>query len=175
MKPGLKITFGLLSAGVVLLVSAPTHVSNLLVAEAEAVIGRPATPMSYAGVRRRTTRRTVYAATAVTATAASNAAYSQQQADYYNQQTAEAQQQTAEAQQQTAVAQQQAAQAQQQAAQAQQQQVGGLPVGATLPSLPSGCDSSTVNNMSYFSCGGDWYRPAMQGGNIVYEVVADPR
>ena len=174
MKPGLKNAFGLLAAGGVLLASAPTQVSNLFVAQAEAVIGRPATPASYAGVRRRTTRRTVYAATAVTATAASNAAHSQQQEDYYNQQTAEAQQQTAEAQQQTAVAQQQAAQAQQQAAQAQQQ-VGGLPVGATLPSLPSGCDSATVNNMSYFSCGGDWYRPAMQSGNIVYEVVADPR
>ena len=29
---------------------------------AEAIIGRPLTPMSYAGVARRTTRRTVYAA-----------------------------------------------------------------------------------------------------------------
>jgi hypothetical protein len=33
-----------------------------LVTEAEAVIGRPLTPMSYAGVARRTTARAVYAA-----------------------------------------------------------------------------------------------------------------
>src|SRR5512146_1977515 len=35
---------------------------------AHAVIGRPLTPASYAGVARRTTRRTVYAAGAVAAT-----------------------------------------------------------------------------------------------------------
>jgi hypothetical protein len=36
-------------------------------APANAVIGRPATPVSYAGVARRTTRRTVVATTAVVA------------------------------------------------------------------------------------------------------------
>lgn len=173
MKRRLKIVFGLLAAGAALLVSDPSHVSTLFVAQAEAVIGRPMTPVSYAGVARRTTRRTVYAASAASSAAASNAYYDQQQADYYNQQTAAAQQQTAVAQQQAAEAQQQAAVAQQQAAQAQQQ-VGGLPVGATLPSLPSGCDSTTVNSQSFFTCGGNWYRPAMQNGNIVYEVVEDP-
>jgi hypothetical protein len=39
---------------------------RLLVGEAHAVIGRPLTPLSYAGVARRTTRRAV-AATAVAA------------------------------------------------------------------------------------------------------------
>ena len=62
MKRKLKIAFGLLAAGTVLLVSDPNQVSNLFVAQAEAVIGRPMTPVSYAGVARRTTRRTVYAA-----------------------------------------------------------------------------------------------------------------
>ena len=33
--------------------------SSSLVTQAEARVGRPATPMSYAGVARRTTRRTV--------------------------------------------------------------------------------------------------------------------
>ena len=33
-----------------------------LITEAEAIIGRPLTPMSYAGVARRTTARAVYAA-----------------------------------------------------------------------------------------------------------------
>nr|WP_085938754.1 hypothetical protein [Beijerinckia indica] len=38
----------------------PSHSSNgSLVSSAEAVIGRPLTPMSYAGVARRTTRRAV--------------------------------------------------------------------------------------------------------------------
>ena len=36
-----------------------------LVTQAEARIGRPLTPMSYAGVARRTTRRAVYGAAAV--------------------------------------------------------------------------------------------------------------
>jgi len=39
-----------------------------LVGTAEAVRGRPATPMSYAGVARRTTRRAVAAGAAVAAT-----------------------------------------------------------------------------------------------------------
>jgi hypothetical protein len=36
--------------------------------EADAVVGRPLTPMSYAGVARRTTRRTVVAGAAVAST-----------------------------------------------------------------------------------------------------------
>ena len=44
-----------------------------LVKNAEAIIGRPLTPMSYAGVARRTTRRVVYADTAVAASTAAAA------------------------------------------------------------------------------------------------------
>ena len=40
---------------------------------AQAVIGRPLTPMSYAGVARRTTRRTAYAGAAYAGAAAANA------------------------------------------------------------------------------------------------------
>ena len=40
---------------------------------ARAVIGRPLTPMSYAGVARRTTRRTAYAGAAYAGAAAANA------------------------------------------------------------------------------------------------------
>lgn len=43
--------------------------SQLSVASAEARIGRPGTPMSYAGVARRTTRRAVYGTAAVGAAA----------------------------------------------------------------------------------------------------------
>ncbi len=44
--------------------------SNSLVSQAEARVGRPATPMSYAGVARRTTRRAVVGGAAVGAAAA---------------------------------------------------------------------------------------------------------
>jgi hypothetical protein len=43
---------------------------KVLVGQAHAIIGRPLTPMSYAGVARRTTRRTVAAGVAVGAAAA---------------------------------------------------------------------------------------------------------
>jgi hypothetical protein len=45
-----------------------------LVTQAQAIIGRPLTPMSYAGVARRTTRREVYGAAAVGGAAAGAAA-----------------------------------------------------------------------------------------------------
>ena len=51
----------------------PIHLGGGLVSEAEARIGRPATPMSYAGVARRTTRRTVRRSVAVGAAAATTA------------------------------------------------------------------------------------------------------
>jgi hypothetical protein len=48
------------------------------VGEAYAIIGRPATPVSYAGVARRTTRRVVYASAAsADAAASANAAATQ--------------------------------------------------------------------------------------------------
>ena len=158
-----------------------TSLPGFFVAPAEAVIGRPLTPASMAGVARRTTRRTVYGTAAVTgaAVASSNAAawnsaaYQQQAAwdsAAYQQQAAQAQMDAAQAQQQAAEAQQQAALATQQAAQAQQ----ALPLGSVLPSLPSGCQSASVGGQSYFTCGGNWYRPVMQNGNIAYSVVANP-
>jgi hypothetical protein len=44
-----------------------TFVLELLPGEAHAIIGRPLTPFSYAGVARRTTRRAVVAGAAVSA------------------------------------------------------------------------------------------------------------
>jgi len=43
--------------------------SGSLVSQANAVIGRPLTPLSYAGVARRTTRRAIYGTAAVGAAA----------------------------------------------------------------------------------------------------------
>jgi hypothetical protein len=47
--------------------------SGAMLSHAEARIGRPLTPMSYAGVARRTTRRAVYGTAAVGAAAAAGA------------------------------------------------------------------------------------------------------
>jgi hypothetical protein len=169
---------GFLILGILLLVIEPGNLPDTFFAEAKAVVGRPITPISYAGVARRTTRRTVYAASTVyhappVYVAPTTTTVVVQDNGYEQQQAAQAQQQAALAQQQAAEAERRAAEAEQKAAQSQQQAV--LPVGATLPSLPSGCASTMVNDQSFFSCGGNWFRPAMQNGNIVYAVVADPR
>lgn len=192
MTHRLRKVFGLFVFGVILMVVEPTNLPDSFFAEADARVGRPLTPVSVAGVARRTTRHTVYATAAyaapvVYAAPTTTTVVVVDDNDYEDQQMAQAQQQAAQAQQQAAQAQQQAAQAEQDAARAQQeaaraqqeaanaQQKSVLPVGATLPSLPAGCASTTVENQSYFSCGANWFRPAMQNGNIVYAVVADPR
>ena len=122
-----------------------------LVRTAEAVVGVPVSPVSVAGVARRTAVRT---------TAAASSASSQQAA-------ATSQQQAQVAQQQAQVAQQQAQVAQQQAAASK------LPVGTTVSALPQGCSSAQISGTSYFNCGGTYYKPSYQSNNVVY-VVAQP-
>ncbi|MDZ7652633.1 MAG: hypothetical protein U5L03_08850 [Burkholderiaceae bacterium] len=124
-----------------------------LIREAHAIVGAPMTPVSVAGVARRTTVR------AVSATAATSAA-SQQQA-------ATAQQQQATAQQQAATAQQQATTAQQQAA-AAARPPGAPAVGSVVNALPAGCKPETKSGVEYQNCGGVYYRSAFQGNNLVY-------
>lgn len=126
-----------------------------LIREAQAIVGAPATPVSVAGVARRTTRRVVVAeSTAVAATT--------------QQQAATAQQQQATAQQQAATAQQQAATAQQQAAAARP--AGAPAVGTVVNALPAGCKPEARNGVEYQNCGGVYYRAAFQGNNLVYVV-----
>jgi hypothetical protein len=126
------------------------------VREAHALVGAPATPLSVAGVARRTTVRTASAA------AANTSATSQQQA-------ATAQQQAATAQQQAATAQQQAATAQQQQA-AAARPAGAPAVGTVVNALPAGCVPETKSGVEYQKCGGIYYRSAFQGTNLVYVV-----
>jgi hypothetical protein len=127
-----------------------------LMREAHAIVGAPLTPVSVAGVARRTTRRSVaVGSTAAVAT------------------TATASQQTATAQQQEAVAQQQAATAQQQAAVAQQpaaapRPAGAPAIGAVVNALPAGCVPETKDGVEYQKCDGVSYRPAFQGNNLIY-------
>jgi len=150
LKMKLNTALATFAVAVVLLISDPTQLPESFFTQAEAIIGRPLTPFSFAGVGRRMARRSIYAAGAMDAAVATDAAVTS--AAYS----------TADAN---------AANTNQQAADAEQTI---LPIGSTLPSLPSGCDSSTVDGKSYFTCGGNWYRPAMQNGNIVYSVVANP-
>jgi hypothetical protein len=129
-----------------------TAPGSSLLREARAVVGLPATPLSVAGVARRTTRRVVAVETAAVATTAAAAT-------------------SATAQQQAAVAQQQAATAQQQAA--AQRPAGAPAIGSIVTSLPPGCTQVTTNGVAYQDCGGVFYRAAFQGGNLIY-VVAQP-
>lgn len=126
-----------------------------LLQEAHAVVGAPMTPVSVAGVARRTTRRAVVATSTTQAAAADTAAVQQQQA--------------ATAQQQAATAQQQAATAQQQSA-AASRPPGAPAAGAVVTALPAGCKPVTQNGVEYQNCGGVYYRAAFQGNNLVYVV-----
>jgi uncharacterized iron-regulated membrane protein len=134
-----------------------------LVRDAHAIIGRPLSPISVAGVARRTTYRAV--AYGSTATAAATSATAQQQA-------ATAQQQSATAQQQAAAAQQPAAAGQKPPAQAAAP-AGTPAVGSIVKTLPAGCVQEAKGGVEYQRCGNVYYRAAFQGNSLVY-VVQQP-
>ena len=141
-----------------------------LLPEAHAIVGAPVTPVSVAGVARRTTRRTV--AVASTTAASQSAA----QATTAQQQSATAQQQSATAQQQSATAQQQAAVAAQPPASAPATPAASgqaLPLGTVVPALPAGCTQVVQGGVQYSKCGANYYRAVFQGNNLVY-VTAQP-
>lgn len=153
MKTISKSTFGLMTLGIMLLVSGPSNIPQVFVSDAEARVGRPLTPVSVAGATRRHARRSVYGAAVVTTAAVATTAVVLSQPS-----TVVIEQPVTVVEQPVTVV----------------QQSSPLPIGSTVPSLPTGCDSKTVNNTSYFSCAGNWYKPAMQGGNVVYLVIASP-
>jgi hypothetical protein len=67
----MRLAIALLAGGAVLLWSGDGSLpSGSFISQAEARVGRPATPMSYAGVARRTTRRGVAYGAAAGAAAA---------------------------------------------------------------------------------------------------------
>ena len=115
---------------------------------AEAIVGMPRTPVSVAGVARRSMYRGAAVATtaAVTSAAAANAA----------------------------AANAAAANAAAAAAVAQRAPAPGaaVPVGTIVPNLPSGCSSIAIGGVNYFNCAGVYYRAGFQGNNIVYIVSA---
>jgi biotin carboxyl carrier protein len=126
-----------------------------LIRDAHAIVGAPATPVSVAGVARRTTVRAASASAATSAT-------SQQQAQTAQQQAATAKQQEETAKQQAATAQQQAA--------AAARPPGAPAVGTVVNALPAGCKPEVKNGVELQNCGGVLYRSAFQGNNLVYVV-----
>jgi hypothetical protein len=123
-----------------------------LIRDAHAIVGAPATPVSVAGVARRTTVR---AASATAATSQQQQATAQQQAETAKQQEATAKQQEATAQQQAAAA---------------ARPPGAPAVGTVVNALPAGCKPETKSGVEYQNCGGVYYRAAFQGNNLVYVV-----
>ena len=118
--------------------------------EAEAFIGRPATPMSVAGVARRTAYRSVAATTTAAAASASAAA-------------------AASASAAKAAAAAPPAPAPAAAPPAASPAPGGaVPVGTIVSALPPGCVQTPVNNVEYQKCGPTYYRAAFQGPNLIY-------
>ena len=142
----MKITAPMLVAGSMLLLPIAELVPYFpigfgLVGEAQAVVGRPATPVSAAGVARRTAVRTT--AVVTSSAAASSAAASS-----------------------AAAAPPAPAQAP-----APAPSTGAAPaVGTVVGSLPTGCVSAPVGGVEYYLCNGVYYRAAFQGDTLVYVV-----
>src|SRR6516162_3560847 len=126
---------------------------------AEAIIGMPWTPLSYAGVARRSMYREAAWNAAAYNAAAINAAT-------YNAAAANA------AAANAAAANAAAANAAASAAAAQRAAGSAVPIGTMVPNLPSGCSSTVINGVNYFNCAGVYYRAGFQGNNIVYIVSA---
>jgi multidrug resistance efflux pump len=146
--------------------------------EAAAIVGAPLTPVSVAGVARRTTRRVVVASAATTSAATASSASASAASAQAAAESAKASAAQAQSASQASAAQAQAAQAQAQAAQAQAAQAaaarpaGAPPVGSVVAALPAGCGATVKNGVEYQNCGGVYYRAAFQGSNLVYVVEA---
>jgi hypothetical protein len=138
----LVLAFTALLALVECLPQSPLRIG--LVADAHAIVGAPATPLSYAGVARRTAYRTTVAATSAAAAT------------------------TAAAQQSAAAA--KAATPPPPPPAPPPPAAAPLPVGTVVTKLPTGCVSAPVSGIEYYLCGGNYYRAAFQGNNLVYVV-----
>ena len=122
----------------------------VFVKEAQAIIGLPFTPLSFAGVARRTTRRLWLTSAAVASTTAATAAAAS--AAYPPPPT-------------TVVVKQPPPSA---------PSGSGVPIGTVVQALPGGCTSVVVGGVSYSDCHGVFYKAAFQGNNLVYVVVQNP-
>lgn len=149
MKTILKIAGVGISLVMMLLVDVPL-VPVQLVPEAHAIFG----------VRRRT---------AVVVGATVHAADSAQMAQ--SQQQAAAAQQQAAAEKEAEAAKKEAAAVPPPPAAAPGKP---LPLGTVVSALPAGCVATPVGGKEYYYCGGNFYRAAFQGNNLVY-VTTQPK
>jgi hypothetical protein len=134
------------------------------VRNAEAIIGMPWTPLSFAGVARRTMyREAAWNAAAMNAAAANAAAANAAAANAAAAQAAAANAAAAQASAANAAA----------AAAAAQRASSQLPIGTMVSNLPPGCNSVVIGGVDYFNCGGVYYRAGFQGNNVVY-IVSQP-
>ena len=130
------------------------------VGNAEAIIGMPWTPYSFAGMARRSMyAEAAYNAAAVNAAAANAAAANMAAANAAAAQAAAANAAAAQA-------------AAANAAAAQRAPGAAVPIGTVVPNLPAGCNSIVIGGVNYFNCAGVYYRAGFQGNNIVYIVSA---
>ena len=142
----------LLGVSITVLISLTVPVESPLsidfVREAGAIIGLPFTPLSYAGVARRTCRRTArrafFYAPAVVAVGTAAAVDATPPAAPVPGQ-----------------------------APAPVHHAAAPPIGTIVTTLPHGCASSPRGGVEFYDCGGVYYRPAFQSGNLVY-VVQNP-
>jgi hypothetical protein len=149
------VGFLVLILGVDFVGETPSRV--VYVRDAEAIIGLPFTPLSFAGVARRTAfRRAAWATTAVAATSVAAASAA----------SASAAAAAAAAPHETTVVVTQAPPPAPAAS--------GVPVGTVVQALPAGCTSVVVGGVDYSDCGGTFYKAAFQGNNLVYVVVQNP-
>ena len=122
------------------------------VSDAQAIIDMPWTPLSFAGMARRSMyREAAWNAAAVNAAAANSAAANMAYAN-----AAAAQASAANS-----------AAAQAAAANAQAAAAAALPIGTTVPYLPPNCTSSVINAVNYFNCNGVYYKAGFKGNNVV--------
>ena len=134
------------------------------VGDAQAIIGMPWTPLSFAGVARRTMyREAAWNAAAYNAAATNAAAANMAYANAAAAQAAAADASAAQAAAANAAA----------AASAAQRAAAALPIGTTVPYLPPNCTSSVINGTNYFNCNGVYYKAGFQGNNVVY-IVSTP-
>ena len=155
---------GLVLPSLYLADAAPGAVTGMtVVRQAHAVVGAPLTPLSAAGVARRTTARAA-TASAATASAAPAAAAPPPPPP-----------QAAAAPAQAAAPGQAAASEPQAAAPGPAQPAAARPAGApaigtVVHTLPEGCQPETRDGVEYQNCAGIYYRTAFQGNNLVYVV-----
>ena len=136
----------------------PDSLRRYFAQDAEAIIGMPWTPLSVAGVARRSMyREAVYSAAAANAAAANAAAANMAYANAVAAQAAAANAAAANANAAAAAA-------------AAQRAAASLPIGTTVLYLPPNCSTTMINGVNYFNCSGVFYRAGFQGNNIVYIV-----